>query len=152
MNLLTSVQAAAIHGTAASTTRNAAAAGRVAGARQIGGTWVATEAEWREWYETRRPAGRPKKEETTMNRIYSVRTPLGNGPDRYTQGNEVSRHRTAGAAKKAISTADRRLQRNMGGSDSYHDRSACYSDDKGITWQAVKGGWISETEFEQEED
>jgi hypothetical protein len=66
MNLLTSVQAAELHGTAASTTRNAAAAGRVAGARQIGGTWVATEAEWREWYETRRPAGRPKKEAPAM--------------------------------------------------------------------------------------
>jgi hypothetical protein len=87
-----------------------------------------------------------------MTRIYSVRTPLGNGPDRYTQGNEVSRHRTAEAAKKAISTADRRLQRNMGGGDSYHDRHACYSDDKGSTRQAIRGYWQSIDTFVEEEE
>jgi hypothetical protein len=86
-----------------------------------------------------------------MRRIYSVRVPLGNTPDRYTQGHEVSRHRTAANAKKAIYTADRRLQRNMGGSDSYHDRHACYSDDGGGTWYAVRGHWLSSTEFVEEE-
>jgi hypothetical protein len=86
-----------------------------------------------------------------MTLIFSVRTPLGNGPDRYTQGNEVSRHRNAEAARRAITEADRRLQRNMGGCASYHDRYACYSDNGGDTWLAVKGFWLNENEFEQED-
>lgn len=43
------------------TTSRAAKNGQVRGARMIGPARVATRAAWREWYENRRPAGRPRK-------------------------------------------------------------------------------------------
>lgn len=64
---MTSVEAARALGLAASTTRNAAAAGKVRGAYQdprpgsINPPWVATEEAWQQWYDSRRPVGRPKQ-------------------------------------------------------------------------------------------
>lgn len=66
MNLLTSVQAAKILGTDRTTTRRAAAEGKVGGARQearfgsINPPWVAAETAWREWWKNRRTVGRPR--------------------------------------------------------------------------------------------
>lgn len=66
---LTSVQAAEAFGLSPSTTRNAAAAGKVSGAYPdttrtgtINPPWVATEAAWREWAATIRPRKRINEE------------------------------------------------------------------------------------------
>ena len=68
-DLLTSSQAAAWLGIHRNTARRAAAAGDVAGVRReerpgtINAPWVATREAWQKWYDTRRPAGRPRAAE-----------------------------------------------------------------------------------------
>lgn len=59
--LLTAPTAAVELGVHRDTTSRAANLGQVTGARLIGPAWVATRAAWQEWFENRRPAGRPKK-------------------------------------------------------------------------------------------
>lgn len=67
-DLITSTQAAREFGVHRVTTAQAAAAGRVPGARReprpgtINAPWVATREAWQQWYDQRRPAGRPKIE------------------------------------------------------------------------------------------
>lgn len=56
-DLLTAPEAAAELGVHRDTTRRAAVAGLVPGARIIGTSWVATRAAWGTWFETRKPAG-----------------------------------------------------------------------------------------------
>lgn len=62
---LTSVEAAEVLGVDRTTTFRAASSGQVRDARQeprpgsINPPWVATEAAWRDWFKTRRSAGRP---------------------------------------------------------------------------------------------
>lgn len=65
-DLLTSTEAAREFGVNRSTTFRAAASGQVPGARRvprpgtINAPWVATREAWRQWYESRRPPGRPR--------------------------------------------------------------------------------------------
>lgn len=65
-DVLTSPQAAGELGLDRSTTFRAAASGLVAGAHReerpgaINTPWVATREAWRQWYDSRRPPGRPR--------------------------------------------------------------------------------------------
>lgn len=76
---ITSVQAAKLLGTDRTTTQRAARNGEVQGAVQeprtgsINAPWVATEAAWTAWHRSRRPVGRPTREETI--RLMRAETP-----------------------------------------------------------------------------
>lgn len=60
-DLLTAPEAAEGLGVHRDTTRRAAVAGLVPGARMIGPSWVAPREAWQTWFHTRRPAGRQRK-------------------------------------------------------------------------------------------
>jgi hypothetical protein len=66
--LLTSTEAANLLGVHRDTTRRVAAAGQVDGAHLItlpgvlGQVWVAIRSAWQQWFDNRRPAGRPKRD------------------------------------------------------------------------------------------